>query len=156
VATHDFEPTNFHVTIGSHEPVLRVASGDTVRTWCVDSGGSDHSETQITDGGNPQTGPFFVEGAAPGDTLAVKILELTVDSNQGVGALAPGFGALNTTSYTPMLHAPVPEKIWFYPIDRAKNEATFTRSTRSSRRRSRCIRSWAASAWRRGSSRAAR
>ena len=39
MATHDFEPTHFHVTIGSHEPVLRVASGDTVRTWCVDSGG---------------------------------------------------------------------------------------------------------------------
>ena len=35
MATHDFEPTHFQVTIGSHEPVLRVASGDTVRTWCV-------------------------------------------------------------------------------------------------------------------------
>jgi hypothetical protein len=56
----------------------------------------------------------------------VKILDLTVDSNQGVGALAPGFGALNTTNYTPMLHTPVPEKIWFYPIDRARNEPTFT------------------------------
>jgi len=77
-------------------------------------------------GDNPLTGPFHVEGAEPGDTLAVKILELTVDSNQGVGALAPGFGALNTTSYTPMLHAPVPEKIWFYAIDRARNEATFS------------------------------
>ena len=31
MATHDFEPTHFHVTIGSHEPVLRIASGDTVR-----------------------------------------------------------------------------------------------------------------------------
>src|SRR4029453_2309524 len=59
-------------------------------------------------------------------TLVVKILQLDVDGDQGVGALAPGFGALNTTNYTPMLHAPVPEKIWFYPIDRAKNEATFT------------------------------
>jgi hypothetical protein len=48
---HDFEPTHFHITIGSHEPVLRVESGDTVRTWCVDSGGCDRTETQITDGG---------------------------------------------------------------------------------------------------------
>ena len=46
-------------------------------------------------GDNPLTGPFYVEGAEPGDTLVVKILELTVDGNQGVGALAPGFGALN-------------------------------------------------------------
>jgi len=73
LATHDFEPTRFHVTIGSHEPVLRVASGDTVRTWCVDSGGSDRNGEQITDGGNPQTGPFFVEGGEPGDTLAVRL-----------------------------------------------------------------------------------
>jgi amidase len=71
VATHDFEPTRFHVTIGSHEPVLHVASGDTVRTWCVDAAGCDSSGERITDGGNPQTGPFFVDGAAPGDTLAV-------------------------------------------------------------------------------------
>ena len=73
MATHDFEPTRFHVTIGSHEPVLRIASGDTVRTWCVDSGGSDRNGEQITDGGNPQTGPFFVEGGEPGDTLAVRL-----------------------------------------------------------------------------------
>jgi amidase len=73
VATHDFEPTVFHVSLGSHDPVLRIASGDTVRTWCVDSGGSDRSAKQITPGGNPQTGPFFVDGAEPGDTLAVHL-----------------------------------------------------------------------------------
>ena len=56
----------------------------------------------------------------------MKILVLNVDGDQGIGALAPGFGALNTTNYTPMLHTPVPEKIWFYAIDRAKNEATFS------------------------------
>jgi amidase len=73
VATHDFEPTVFHVSLGSHDPVLRIASGDTVRTWCVDSGGSDRSGERITPAGNPQTGPFFVEGAEPGDTLAVRL-----------------------------------------------------------------------------------
>ena len=45
--------------------------------------------------------------------------------DQGVGALAPGFGALNTTSYTPMLNANLPEKIWFYDIDARANQATF-------------------------------
>jgi len=43
-------------------------------------------------GDNPLTGPFYIEGAEPGDTLAVKILEIKVDGNQGIGALAPGFG----------------------------------------------------------------
>ena len=42
-----------------------------------------------------------------------------------MGALAPGFGALNTTTYTPMLNANLPEKIWFYDIDNAANQATF-------------------------------
>src|SRR4029077_11493845 len=51
--------------------------------------------------------------------------DLQVDSDQGIGAFAPGFGALNETNYTPMLHQPLPEKIWFYPIDREKNTATF-------------------------------
>jgi len=50
---------------------------------------------------------------------------LKVDSNKGLGALAPGFGALNSTSYTPMLNGRVPEKIWFYDIDNAANTATF-------------------------------
>jgi acetamidase/formamidase len=66
-----------------------------------------------------------VEGAEPGDTLAVKILDLEVNGNQGIGALAPGFGAINSTNYTPMLNPPIKEKIWFYPIDHATNTATF-------------------------------
>ena len=69
---HEFEPTHFHATIGSHEPVLRVGSGDAIRTWCVDSAGYDRHGNDITDGGNPQTGPFYVEGAEPGDTLRVR------------------------------------------------------------------------------------
>jgi amidase len=76
-------------------------------------------------GDNPLTGPFFIDGAEPGDTLVVRILDLQIDGDQGVGAIAPGFGALNQTNYTPMLHPPLPEKIWFYPIDHAGNTATF-------------------------------
>jgi amidase len=76
-------------------------------------------------GDNPLTGPFYIEGAEPGDTLAVKILDIKLDSNQGIGALAPGFGAINSTNYTPMLNPPIKEKIWFYPVDAATNTATF-------------------------------
>jgi amidase len=114
---------------GAAKPVALVKPGDIIDTRTVDCFGNAIQKPGDTlakiKGDNPLTGPFFIQGAEPGDTLVVKILELTVDSNQGVGALAPGFGALNTTNYTPMLHAPVPEKIWFYPIDRARNEATF-------------------------------
>ena len=84
MTTHTFEPTAWHITIGSHEPVLRVADGDTIRTWCVDSGGRDRNGTQLTPGGNPQTGPFFVQGAAPGDALVVRIDRLRPSADRGV------------------------------------------------------------------------
>ena len=129
VVRYDPKPAELKYTFGVARPVASLKRGDILDTRTLDCFGNAIQKPGDTldkvKGDNPLTGPFFVEGAEPGDTLVVKILELTVDSNQGVGALAPGFGALNTTSYTPMLHAPVPEKIWFYPIDRARNEATF-------------------------------
>ena len=126
-----YEPreSDLKYVFGVARPVATVRPGDTIDTRTVDCFGNAIQKPGDTlakvKGDNPLTGPFFVQGAEPGDTLVVKIVELTIDGAQGVGALAPGFGALNTTSYTPMLHAPVPEKIWFYPIDRARNEATF-------------------------------
>ena len=111
------------------QPVARLKSGDILETNTVDAFGNviqkPGDPLSLVKGDNPLTGPFYIEGAEPGDTLEVKILHLEVDSNQGVGAFAPGFGALNETIYTPMLHAPLPEKIWFYPIDHATNTATF-------------------------------
>jgi len=95
---HEFEPTHFHTTIGSHEPVLRVASGDVIRTWTVDSGGYDRHGNDITDGGNPQTGPFYVEGSERGDTLRVRFERIRPNRTRGVtgGVVAqnvvdPGF-----------------------------------------------------------------
>jgi amidase len=110
-------------------PVATLKPGDILETNTVDAFGNviqkPGDTMAMVKGDNPLTGPFAIAGAEPGDTLVVKILDLTVDSVRGVGALAPGFGALNTTSYTPMLNANLPEKIWFYDIDRAKNQATF-------------------------------
>ena len=71
MATHHFEPTVYYTAIGAHEPVLHIESGDTVFTTTVDNAGYDANDTQVTDGGNPQTGPFYVESAEPGDTLVV-------------------------------------------------------------------------------------
>ena len=114
---------------GVAPPVARLKPGDILETNTVDAFGNAIQKPgdtlSMVKGDNALSGPFYIEGAAPGDTLAVKILDLQVDGNQGVGAFAPGFGALNETSYTPMLHTPLPEKIWFYPIDHATNTATF-------------------------------
>jgi acetamidase/formamidase len=77
-------------------------------------------------GDNPLTGPFYINGAEPGDTLVVNILDLQVDGKQGVGTFSPGFGAANATHYTPVLESkPLLEKMWFYPIDAEKNTTTF-------------------------------
>src|SRR6202012_4535347 len=71
---HDFEPTQFHrVFSDAIPPALRIFPGDTVRTWTVDAGGVDSKGVRRSQGGNPETGPFYVEGAIPGDTLVVKL-----------------------------------------------------------------------------------
>jgi acetamidase/formamidase len=129
----------YHATIndvkyvyGVAQPVARLKPGDVLETNTLDGFGNAIKKPgdtlSMVKGDNPLTGPFFVERAAPGDTLAVKILDLQVDGDQGIGAIVPGFGAVNGTNYTPMLHAPLPEKIWFYPIDHATNMATFKAS----------------------------
>src|SRR5215469_16948572 len=126
----------YHATIndvkyvyGVAQPVARLKPGEILDTNTLDGFGNAIKKPgdtlSMAKGDNPLTGPFYIEGAAPGDTLAVKILDLQVDGDQGIGAFAPGFGALNETSYTPMLHTPLPERIWFYPIDHATNTATF-------------------------------
>jgi amidase len=84
MARHTFEPTHFHLAIGEHEPVLRVADGDSIATWCVDAAGHDARYEKITEGGNPQTGPFLVEGAEAGDTLAVRFDRLRPNRTRGV------------------------------------------------------------------------
>jgi len=120
---------NVKYVYATTEPVLRLKPGDTLVTNTLDAFGNvlrkPGDTLSMVKGDNPLSGPFYVEGAEPGDTLAVKILDLQVDGDQGVGAFGPGFGALNSTNYTPMLEKPLPEKIWFYPIDHASNTATF-------------------------------
>jgi len=74
---HFFTPNGFHTTLGPHEPVLRVADGDTVAAKTVDAHGFDWQGEQVAVRPNPQTGPFYVEGAEPGDALAVRFDCLT-------------------------------------------------------------------------------
>jgi acetamidase/formamidase len=127
----------YHATIdnvkyvyGPATPVARLKPGDVLETNTLDAFGNvikkPGDKLSLVKGDNPLSGPFYVEGAEAGDVLAVEILDLQIDSNQGVGSLDPAFGALNPTSYTPMLNRPLDEKVWFYPIDKATNTATFT------------------------------
>jgi acetamidase/formamidase len=97
--THQFTPTKFYNYFSSkYEPVLHIAPGDTIETWSVDAGGIDASGKRRSPGGNPLTGPFFVDGAWPGDTLVVKLnrVRLTRDTAMSgdqivPSALGPGY-----------------------------------------------------------------
>ncbi|MCX0276791.1 acetamidase/formamidase family protein [Nocardia zapadnayensis] len=66
---------------------------------------------------NPQTGPFAIEGAEPGDTLAVHFVSITPHFDYGVSAHIPFFGALTSTPDTATLQDPLPEQSWYYSID---------------------------------------
>src|SRR2546422_4239949 len=86
----------------SHPPAERIASGDTVITKTRDASNDAFRPTMktIAEGNldlsrvNPQTGPFFVEGAEPGDTLKVHLDKVTPNRDWGWGGAIPYFGAL--------------------------------------------------------------
>ena len=80
--THRFVPTAFYNTFSfAHPPALRIKPGDTVITSTVDAGGGDANGRRVASGPNPQTGPFYVEGAEPGDMLVVTLNR--IEPNRG-------------------------------------------------------------------------
>jgi acetamidase/formamidase len=121
---------NVKATFGPAEPVAHVKPGGILDANSLDcfgnalqKPGDPFSNIKID---NPLTGPFFIDGAEPGDTLVIHILELQVEGKQGVGTFGPGFGAANSTHYTPILEKePLPSRAWYYPIDAARKVITF-------------------------------
>jgi amidase len=80
--TLQFTPTTYsHVFSAQPAPVLRIKLRDTIHTRSVDAGGLDHTGTRVTERGNPLTGPFYVEGAEPGDILAVTLTTISLNRN---------------------------------------------------------------------------
>ena len=78
--THEFTPTVFYRQVSAfNKPVLTVNPGDTIHTSTVDAGGTDMNGVKRSLGGNPQTGPFYITGAMPGDVLVVHIKKLTLN-----------------------------------------------------------------------------
>jgi hypothetical protein len=71
---HEFSPVVFYNDFSATTtPVLRISPGDSIRTRTIDAAGSDAQGVTRGRAGNPQTGPFIVSGAAPGDTLAITL-----------------------------------------------------------------------------------
>ena len=106
MTVHTFKPTHYWNTLGPHAPVLEIADGDTVITTTVDAAGRDHTTDRVTRGGNPQTGPFFVTGAEPGDTLVLHLDRLVPNRERGwsVSVLAPNVVEPGTPLPKPEAH----------------------------------------------------
>ena len=82
--TRRVNPDRYYVTFSAgHKPVARLAPGDTVITKLLDSRGRDETGKLILDADNVLTGPFYVEGAAPGDTLVVHLDRVRLNRDWG-------------------------------------------------------------------------
>ncbi len=119
-------------TFGGVAPTHRIAPGTCLRLWTEDafSGrltSTTHRPSDVLDMTevNPQTGPFFVEGAEPGDTLALHIARLSPARDWGASTTIPFFGALSVTDRTALLHEPLPERTWIYQLDRDRGTVLF-------------------------------
>jgi acetamidase/formamidase len=120
----DADPATGVYTFGGAAPVATLRPGQVLSTWTLDCfAGRVRSvadmASQVTDPRylNPQTGPFWIEGAEPGDTVAVHFLSIEPRFDWGVSTTVPFFGSLTATAATAMLHDPLPERTWFYSID---------------------------------------
>lgn len=121
-------------TFGGVPARHRIKSGTRIITWTEDCFGgllktpADLVSKKVAPGrDNPQTGPFHIEGAEPGDTLAIRILSLEPARDYAISTLIPGFGALVGTDRTAVLGAELPESTWRYDVD-AKRRTAKTRS----------------------------
>jgi len=134
MATVEFTPTpeQYVWTFGGAEPVMEVAPGTVLKLWTEDafagrvtSSADKPSEVLNPKELNPQTGPFYVTGAEPGDTLALHVVSLEPARDWAASTTIPLFGALTGTDRTAGLQPPLPELTWIYQIDRAAGQATF-------------------------------
>ena len=117
-------------TFGGAAARQRIKPNTRILSWtedCFDGAvktAADLPSKVMTDGhDNPQTGPFHIEGAEPGDTVVVHIRKLEPARNYAVSSFGPGFGALVGTNETAMLGADFPETTWRYDVDAARSVA---------------------------------
>src|SRR5258706_389043 len=115
----------------AHPPVLRIKPGDTVVTSTRDASNDVYGVNDKTlfpkldlTKVNPQTGPFYIEGAEPGDTLVVHLDKIDFNREFGWGGSIPYFGALAPEYKTMMITPPVPDRLFVWKIDRSRRVGT--------------------------------
>ncbi len=130
----EFTPTpeQYVFTFGGVAPVRRITPGTALRLWSEDAfNGVLRSVTDLSSEKvdlrfvNPQTGPFYVEGAEPGDTLALHFVSIEPARDWAASAAIPFFGGLTSTATTVTLQEPLPDTTWIYHVDSARGTVGF-------------------------------
>jgi acetamidase/formamidase len=126
------EPDQYAWTFGGAAPVARVKPPAVLELFTEDCfAGRVRSENDLVTEVcefpyvNPQTGPFYIEGAEPGDTLAVHFISIEPARDWGASTTVPFFGALTATHATALLHDALPEVVWMWQLDTSKGTCRF-------------------------------
>jgi acetamidase/formamidase len=125
-------PEEYVWTFGGVAPLARIEPGTILELFTEDCfagrvRGVDDLVSQVCEFPfvNPQTGPFYVSGAEPGDTLAVHFVSIEPARDWAVSTTVPLFGALTSTHATATLQDPLPEVVWMWQLDRARRLCRF-------------------------------
>jgi amidase len=82
--TYRVTATTFYNSFHHRHPVLqKIKPLDTVITQTIDASGRNEKGELVGAPSNPLTGPFYVEGAAPGDAIAVTFRRIRMNRNWG-------------------------------------------------------------------------
>jgi acetamidase/formamidase len=124
IITYSPQPNELGYTFGGRAPVAQLRSGDVLLVDTEDCFGGavrtvDDLPSKVCEMPylNPVTGPFLIEDAEPGDTLAVHFLDIAPARDWAVSSTFPHFGALTSTHTTASLQPPLEERVWRYDID---------------------------------------
>jgi len=127
------DPSQYAWTFGGAAPVARVRPPVILEVFTEDCfAGKVRSEQDLVSQVcefpflNPQTGPFFIEGAEPGDTVAVHFVSIEPARSWAASTTVPLFGALTSTHLTATLQDPLPEVVWMWDLDPAARMCRFT------------------------------
>jgi acetamidase/formamidase len=124
---YDFAPASFYTTYSADwTPVLRLYPGDSVRTRTVDND-RDAKAPRYGVGGNPSTGPFYIEGALPGDTLVVHLTKVRANRTTARQGMRINARAVTAAYLVGATYDPAVTGEW--TLDMAKGLATLAHPT---------------------------
>ncbi len=126
------DPSEFAWTFGGVPPIRTVRPGTILEVWTEDAFGGkvrgpEDLVTRVIEFPfvNPQTGPFAVDGAEAGDTLALHFVSIEPSRDWAASTTIPLFGSLSQTHATAGLQEPLPEKVWMYDVDAKQRTVTY-------------------------------